>query len=527
MFILGKFREIGLIIFCSLFFLQYSFKKIDNVKKITVASSGKIDSVDPARANTLKSYQLISALGDTLYEINNQGNLIPKLASAMPIVSSDKLKVKIKLKKGINFHDGTSFDASAMKFTIERFQNLGTANYLLDNKIKSIEAPQKHLLVINLKEPFSKLEGLLTSINLTAVSPSFYKNHFNKFLNDKFVGTGKYKLQSFSNEIQILSPNINHWEGKPRNNGINFIGYNSSSSLYGAFRSNQIDVLLSNSIDDTIRFKLYQLSKEEKIKEGKSKPSEISFVSFKTINKPLDNKQIRIALSKTLNRELVSKKVSYGLRSPAKSIIPLIYTQKVSNSWQNYDPIEAKKILRKFGYCDGNILKLPLTYRSNVPSDKLIAIIWQKDVHDSMRDCLSIKINGVESTTIYKNLGKGLYSAVILDWKGGYSDPEAYLSPLLKCNSFIEEKCIEGESVFSGSFWASNKVERLFNESDNLIGEKRLNKLLLIEKIASESAPYIPIWVSSQKAWSQNNISTPLFSGAGFILMSQLEVINE
>ena len=137
-----------------------------------------------------------------------------------------------------------------------------------------------------------------------------------------------------------------------------------------------------------------------------------------------------------------------------------------------------------------------------------------------------LSINGVESTTIYKNLSNGIYPLVILDWTGAYSDPEAYLSPLLSCDKFIENNCLEGESVFSGSFWASKKVEKLFKESESLEGDERLDKLLEIEKLASKSLPYIPIWTSSQKAWSQNNISKPVFNGAGIINMSEL-VKNE
>jgi len=54
-----------------------------------------------------------------------------------------------------------------------------------------------------------------------------------------------------------------------------------------------------------------------------------------------------------------------------------------------------------------------------------------------------------------------------------------------------------------------------------------VNNLIKIEKIASESIPYIPIWISSQKAWSQNKISKPIFNGAGIISLSDLELINE
>ena len=111
---------------------------------------------------------------------------------------------------------------------------------------------------------------------------------------------------------------------------------------------------------------------------------------------------------------------------------------------------------------------------------------------------------------------------MILDWTGAYSDPGAYLSPLLSCEKFIGNNCLKGESVFSGSFWASEKVEKLFKESENLEGVERLNKLLEIEKIASKSLPYIPIWASSQKAWTQKYISKPVFNGAGTVSYTHL-----
>ena len=119
-------------------------------------------------------------------------------------------------------------------------------------------------------KPSSSVNGLLTSINLTPVSPTYYKDYSDKFLNDKFVGTGKYILKRFSNEIQIIDPNLNYWSDKPNNEGISFIGYSNSSSLFGALKSKQIDVLLSNSIDDIQRNNLNLLSNNKEIKEGKS-----------------------------------------------------------------------------------------------------------------------------------------------------------------------------------------------------------------------------------------------------------------
>ena len=120
-------------------------------------------------------------------------------------------------------------------------------NYILGNKIKSIETPSEYKVIINLNKPSSSVNGLLTSINLTPISPTYYKDYSDKFLNDKFVGTGKYILKRFSNEIQIIDPNLNYWSDKPNNEGISFIGYANSSSLFGALKSKQIDCLLYTS----------------------------------------------------------------------------------------------------------------------------------------------------------------------------------------------------------------------------------------------------------------------------------------
>jgi len=310
---------------------------------------------------------------------------------------------------------------------------------------------------------------------------------------------------------------LNYWGEKPLNKGVNFVGYSNSSSLFGALKSKQIDVLLSNSIDDSQRKSLNNLSKIQQFKEGNSPFTELSFISLKTSSYPLSNLNLRLALAKSLNRKLISEKVSYGLRKPSRSIIPPILKKDNQELWPKYDYIEARRLLQKESYCNGNILKIPLTYRSNVPADKLIALTWLEEIKNSLKDCIDIELNGVESTTVYKNLSLGIYTAVILDWTGAYSDPEAYLTPLLSCYEIVDGICKKGESVYSGSFWGSNKVERLFLESEKISGIKRLEKLVEIEKIAASSIPYIPIWISSQKAWSQNNISKPIFNGAGII----------
>ena len=76
----------------------------------------------------------------------------------------------------------------------------------------------------------------------------------------------------------------------------------------------------------------------------------------------------------SLDRELMSKQVSYGLRKPLRSLIPPSLQIDENYQWPKYNPKIAKNLLKKSGFCKSKILTLPLTFRSNVPADKLLAL---------------------------------------------------------------------------------------------------------------------------------------------------------
>ena len=503
--------------------LQLSCVQKKKRENIIVASAGKIESLDPAQANTLRTLQILSAVGDTLYKTNKEGNLSPSLAKDLPKISKDGLFIDIPLKENVSFHDGSSFNAKAMKFSLNRFMKIGTLNYLLNDKIEYIEVKDEFLLRIKLKKPSSSIKSLLTSINLTPVSPNSYSNYKDKFNNKNFIGTGPYLLESFNSSQQIIKPFNKYWGGKPQNKGIDFINYSNSSTLFGAIKTKEVDVLISNSIDDMQRLALNNMVNNGKLNSGEGDPIEIGYITFKSNILPLKNKKIREALSYTIDRELISQQVSFGTREPLRSIVPPKLLNKEFQPWSKYKPNLARALLKEQGYCEKDTLTIPLTFRSNIPADKLLALTWKEQIKRDLSDCIKIRLNGVESTTVYKQLSEGAFEAVILDWTGAYPDPEAYLTPLLSCTKINNNTCLKGEAVFSGSFWGNYQVQELLEKSEELEGESRLNTLIKVERLAAEGSSYLPVWLVKHKAWSLKDISQPEFSSDGLIILKNLK----
>jgi peptide/nickel transport system substrate-binding protein len=498
----------------------------DPSERLTVASAGKISSLDPAKAGGGSIIQLLSALGDPLYDLDEDGRLRARLASSPPLISPDGLTVTIPLRTDVQFHDGSRFNAEAMAFSLRRFLRIGTLSYIVGDRIAAVEVADDYTLRLRLSRPSTSLEGLLTSVNLTPVSPKAYSNHSDKFLNDRFVGTGPYRLTDFSEQQQRLEPFENYWGESPKNSGLDLITLSNSTALFGALKSGEVDVLLSASIDEDQRHALNQMADRGELNEGVGPAMGIGYVTLLSNESPLNNQSIRRALSLSLNREEISERVSYGLRRPLRALIPPSLPGGDRNSWPEYEPDAARALLRSQGFCDGNSLSIPLTFRSNVPADKLLALIWQAQVKRDLSGCLDLQLDGVESTTIYRQLGKGSYKAVILDWSGQYPDPEAYLTPLLSCAKADGDICFEGEAAISGSFWSTPGLQPALQMSDILRGEQRLDSLHRVERMTAQGAAYIPVWLEAPRAWGQKGLSQPVFDGSGRVLLSQLTKLN-
>ncbi len=494
--------------------------------RITVASAGRITSLDPAQASTFGALQLLSALGDTLYKRTAQGELKPALAAALPEISDDGRTVTIPLRKDVLFHDGTRFDAEAMAFSLRRFLEIGTLNYVVGDRITAVETPDTYQLRLRLSRPSSSLENLLTATNLTPVSPKAYENHRDRFLNDRFIGTGPYRLTSFRAVQQRLEPFKRYWGPLPSNAGLDLIYLSNSTALFGAMRSGEVDVLLSDSIDEDQRLALNRMASEGRLREGQGPALVIGYITLLSNTPPLQNPVLRQALALSLDRDLINERVSRGLRPPLLSLVPPGLPGGNIEPWPRHDAARARNLFIQAGYCNGRVLHLPFTYRSNVPADRLMALTWQAQIKRDLADCLSLKLDGVESTTVYRQLGEGAFQAVMLDWRGAYPDPEAYLAPLLSCRESEGSVCKRGEASISGSFWTTPGLESTLLRSDRSRGDDRQRDLESVERMAAAGAAYIPVWLVTPRAWSSTALATPEFDGNGQLLLARLQGVR-
>ncbi len=494
-------------------------------RSLIIGQASRIDSLDPIKASRVSVMQALAALGDPLYSIETEGRIEPRLATALPQISDDGLRARIPLRQDVLFHDGTRFDAEALVFSLQRFMKSGTLGFQLADRVQAVRAVGPYEVELTLKRPFGPLPRLLSAIFLTPVSPTAYRNHQDKPLNERFVGTGPYRLAYFSEQQQRLMPFERYWGRPPANGGLMLTTYSNSTALLGGLRSGEIDVLLSNSLEIDHQRALHRSAEKGELKEGVGPALDIGFLSLLTTQPPLDNPTLRQAIASSLDHELIHQRVSLGMRPSLRSLVPPSLPGADPNAWPAFNPERARSLYKRAGYCNGKRLSLPLTFLSDVPTDRLFALTWQSQLKRDLDDCVRLEVTGMESTTAYSQLDKEAFPMILINWMGDYPDAENYLSPMLGCTKPQGNRCLEGGSALSGSFWTAPGLDAQLQRSSELDGPERLALLQTIQRRAAVGVPYLPVWVVRPAAWVRPHLEVPRFDGSGRVVLSALRSI--
>ncbi|MDS1344600.1 ABC transporter substrate-binding protein [Planktothrix agardhii] len=490
---------------------SYSPSSSDN-GRITIGTTLKLRTLDPADAYEVISGNILYNLGDRLYDYEIGTNqLIPKLATALPTLSSDGLTYTIPIRKGVLFHDQTPFDAAAMEFSIKRFiQNAGSPSSLLADTIDTVQATGDYELTIKLKKPFAAFPSLLAFSGITAVSPQFYEIGEGKFKPNEFVGTGPYKLKSLGIDVIRLDAFDQYWGEKPANRGVDIQRFSSSSNLFNAFRSSAVDIAYLSLNPD-------QISSLQKGAEAgnwqmiSANGNTINYLLINVKSEPLNRIKVRQALAALINRSIINERVLQNQGEKLFSLIPTTFSDYKPTFYLKYGDgnIEkAKQLLTQAGYTPENPAIVELWYASNSSNKGFLGLTLKALADRDLGGLLKLQLNSVESTTAFKYLEEGIYPTFILDWYADFLDADNYIQPFLECSQgSVETGCVKGSSQYQGSFYYSDRMNQLIaQQRQEQNPEARKLIFQEIQELLAEDVPYIPLWQDKTYVFAKNGI---------------------
>ena len=164
-------------------------------KDVVLSIGYQPETLDPYNTNTTITTAVTKTFYEGLFQFDKDLKVQNVLAESYD-VSKDGLVYTIKLRTGVKFHDGTDFNAEAVKFTLDRVLNQDNKllRYNQFNRVGKVEALNPTTVRITLKEPFGPFINSLAHASAAMISPTALKKWGNKDIAFHPVGTGPFEF---------------------------------------------------------------------------------------------------------------------------------------------------------------------------------------------------------------------------------------------------------------------------------------------------------------------------------------------
>jgi peptide/nickel transport system substrate-binding protein len=204
---------------------QVAAKPSDAGGTITFVLENDVIDFDPLISRAFVDRNAHYQVYDSLVRIDQTGKIIPWLAEKWD-TSADGKQVTFTLRKGVKFHDGTPFDADAVKWNIDRYRNTdGSARKGELAPVASVDVVDASTVRFNLSAPFSPLLSLLVDRAGMIVSRKVVESAGEDFTRKAFkAGTGPFVLTEFvANDHITLERNPEWWGTDSSGNKLPFL----------------------------------------------------------------------------------------------------------------------------------------------------------------------------------------------------------------------------------------------------------------------------------------------------------------
>src|SRR5712691_5410586 len=223
---------------------------------LVYAAGADPDSLDPANTDSNPGEAIGRMMNNFLVRFDAKLKLKPDLATSWT-QSKDGLTWIFKLRKGVKFHDGTPFNAEAVKYNFERF--LGPEKPLKASLhtpiIKSVDVVDESTVRFNLKVPFAFFLNNLAHSATAIVSPAAHQK-WGKDLTLHPVGTGPFKFVEWVRGDRIvLERNDGYWGGRPLLDRVTVKTVKEDSARVLMLESGDTDLILNIPPEDIPRLR--------------------------------------------------------------------------------------------------------------------------------------------------------------------------------------------------------------------------------------------------------------------------------
>jgi peptide/nickel transport system substrate-binding protein len=284
-------------------------------------------------------------LYEGLTRIDRAGGVQPGLIDSWT-VSPDGLAYTFRLRQDVKFHDGTKFDSSIVKFTLERAlaPDSTNAQKQLFAPIERVTTPDAMTAVVTLKQPTANFLYNMGWGDAVMMAPkSVATNKTNP------VGTGPFKFERWVRGDRIELVKDPNWRNAAsiKLNRVTFRFISDPQAGVAALQAGDIDAFANLAAIEAVD----QFKQDPRFKVVVGNTEGETIVAINNAKPPLDDIRVRRALAHAIDRKAIIDAAMSGLATPIGSHFSPIHPAYVDlTDRYPYNPALAKKLLAEAGH---------------------------------------------------------------------------------------------------------------------------------------------------------------------------------
>lgn len=474
---------------------------------IIVGLQAEPTSLDSQQISDYNSHRASYNIFDRLLEFKDESTEVePGLAESWEI-SADGLVYTLHLRKGVKFHDGTDFNAEAVKFNLERqfdpnhpYHDTGDFPYaeFTWGMVEKVEVVDEWTVNITLKEIFAPFLNHLAMHPASMDSPEAIKKLGRDFSLQP-VGSGPFKFVSWTPGVEVvLEKNPDYWGKLPNIDRVIFRPIIEDQSRLTELEAGGVNFIVNIPPDELARLK-----QDPRFTVVEQPGMHTWWVAFNHTRNPYTDTRVRQAMNYAVNKQAIVDNILKGTGLLAINPLPPVvwsYTDELQR--YDYNPEKAKQLLAEAGYPNGFscVFWVPES-GSGMQQPVAMGTAIQADLKAVGIDC---KIETFEWGTYLDKVivppEKAEYDLMEMSWIGDNGDPDNHLYILLSGEQWPP-------AGFNMGYYKNEQVDALLREARTTLDRaKRTELYIQAQKLIAEDPPWIMIDHETQIVVTDNKI---------------------
>ena len=401
--------------------------------------------MDPALYYDTAVFLVTSQVYETLVNNTPGGSQVePGLAESWS-VSPDGLTWTFTLRTGVEFHNGTALNATAVAYNFERWWDPAHPYYIgddsafasffgghrgdLDCMLSAVSTVGPSQVLLTLTEPYSLLPSLLAMPLFAIASPIAIQSGT---LDTAPVGSGPFKFIVWDPGDHVtLEDNPDYWGEEPHLDSLTFELVPAENDRFVALQGN-----IAQSVGDLNPDYAVPVSADPNLVASWRPAMGIGYLGINRGHTPLDNLLVRQAIAHAIDRESLIADWYYPGDQLADQILPpAVFGYDSSIEDYAYDPPLAITLLASAGYGSG--FSTTLAFRN----------VWRPYLPEAAATAAAIRENllavGIDATITEYESGEfinkwidGELDLYLLGWIQDFPHADNYIMPVL-CDTYL------------------------------------------------------------------------------------------